>query len=290
MLQEQSARHLFERGVRDLSRPQVQDGGGAAAWNGDPHAKELAKFQFSLKGDGDFRSDECIEYLKKADIVVTNPPFSLFREYLAQLIKHKKKFIILGNLNAISTKNIFPLFQNNQVWFGPSISSGDRWFGVPPHYPFTTNLHKIENGQKFVKVSGVRWFTNIDHKRRHKELILCKSYNKKDYPKYDNFDAINVDKTAEIPKDYPHAMGVPITFIDKYNPDQFEIIGITDKHHTELRTKWYSPEFLRKHKKKGLNGRGVLRLPNGDYELKYARILIRNRNPEKPTKTKIREC
>ena len=178
-----------------------------------------------LKGDGDFRSAESIELLKQADIVVTNPPFSLFREYVAQLIQYNKRFIILGNLNAITYKEIFPLIKENKLWFGPSIHSGDREFGVPYDYPLKAAGYRIdENGNKFIRVKGVRWFTNLDHNKRHEDLILYKTYTPEAYPKYDNYDAINVDKTKEIPMDYPGAMGVPITFLDKYNPEQFEII------------------------------------------------------------------
>ena len=182
-----------------------------------------------LKGDGDFRSAESIALLQQADIVVTNPPFSLFREYVAQLIQYDKKFIILGNLNAITYKEIFPLIKKNKLWFGPSIHSGDREFGVPDNYPLKAAGYRIdENGRKFIRVKGVRWFTNLDHNKRHEDLILYKTYSEEDYPKYDNYDAINVDKTKEIPMDYKGAMGVPITFLDKYNPEQFQIIGATE--------------------------------------------------------------
>ncbi len=178
-----------------------------------------------LKGNGDFRSEECIELLKEADIVVTNPPFSLFREYVAQLMKYAKKFIIIGNVNAITYKEIFPLIRSNNLWLGPSITSGDRKFWVPDDYELKASGCGIdENGRKFIRVKGVRWFTNLDHKKRHEELILYKKYTPEEYPKYDNYDAINVDKVSDIPCDYYGVMGVPITFLDKYNPDQFEIV------------------------------------------------------------------
>ncbi len=181
-----------------------------------------------LQGDGDFRSDECIEMLKQADIVVTNPPFSLFREYVAQLIQYDKKFIIIGSMNSSTYKEIFKLIKDNKLWLGVSIHSGDREFGVPDDYPLQAAGYRIdEHGKKYIRVKGVRWFTNLDIKKRHEDLILYKKYkgNESDYPKYDNYDAINVDKTKEIPMDYAGAMGVPITFLDKYNPDQFEILG-----------------------------------------------------------------
>lgn len=179
-----------------------------------------------LEGDGDFRSEECIEILKQADIVVTNPPFSLFREYVAQLIKYDKKFLIIGNINAVTYKNFFPLIKANKVWIGPSIRSGDRTFAVPKHYPLKAATGwQDDNGNKFIKVKGVRWFTNLDHAQRHEEIILYKRYSPDKYPMYDKYAVINVNKTKEIPKDYDGVMGVPITFLDKYNPDQFEILG-----------------------------------------------------------------
>ena len=179
----------------------------------------------TLKENGDFRSKECIELLKEADIVVTNPPFSLFREYVAQLMAYEKKFLIIGNMNAITYKEIFPLIKNNQLWLGPSITSGDRKFWVPDDYELRAAGCGIdETGRKFIRVKGVRWFTNLDHKKRHEELILFHQYSPEEYPKYDNYDAINVNATNDIPVDYDGAMGVPITFLDKYNPEQFEII------------------------------------------------------------------
>lgn len=179
-----------------------------------------------LEGDGDFRSDEAIELLKQADIVVTNPPFSLFREYIGQLMQYDKKFLIIGNVNAVTYKEVFPLIRDNKVWLGPSIRSGDRAFGVPDDYPLEAAGCGIdENGKKFIKVKGVRWFTNLDFAERHEDLVLHRKYNPKDYPTYHNYDAINVDKTNDIPVDFDGAMGVPITFLDRYNPDQFEILG-----------------------------------------------------------------
>jgi hypothetical protein len=180
-----------------------------------------------LKEDGDFRSAECIELLKQADVVVTNPPFSLFRDYIGQLIENNKKFIIIGNVNAISYKEIFPFIKDNKLWLGESIHSGDREFQVPDHYPLQAAGFRVdEKGNKFIRVKGVRWFTNMDIPRRHEELTFYKKYNAEEYPKYENYDAINVDITADIPCDYFGNMGVPITFLDKYNPEQFEIIAL----------------------------------------------------------------
>lgn len=181
-----------------------------------------------LKGDGDFRSKECIELLKQADIVVTNPPFSLFREYVAQLIEYNKKFVIIGNLNALTYRDIFKLVIENKLWFGHSIHSGDREFRVPQDYPLNAAGSRVdEEGNKYIRVKGVRWFTNLDYIERHEDLILYKKYNSDEFSIYDNYDAINVDKTKDIPIDYNGVMGVPITFLDKYNPDQFEILGMS---------------------------------------------------------------
>ena len=194
-----------------------------------------------LKGDGDFRSDECIALLKQADIVVTNPPFSLFREYVKQLFDLKKQFLIIGNMNAITYKEIFPKIQENEMWFGPSISSGDREFQVPESYPITAAGWRVdEEGRKFLRIKGVRWFTNLDHGRRHQPLPLMtmeenlkyskhkEIKGKKAYDQYDNYNAIEVPFTDAIPSDYDGVMGVPISFLDKYCPEQFEIVGATE--------------------------------------------------------------
>lgn len=184
-----------------------------------------------LRGDGDFRSQECIEILKEADIVVTNPPFSLFREYVDQLIKHNKKFLILGNLNALTYKEIFKLVQDQKLWIGKTIRSGDREFGVPKDYPLKSAGHRVdEKGNKFIRVKGIRWYTNLDYKERKQNIPLFRKYNPEDYPFYDNYDAINVNVTKDIPCDYKGVMGVPITFIDKFNPKQFEILGLSQKY------------------------------------------------------------
>lgn len=177
-----------------------------------------------LAGNGDFRSKECVELLKQADIVVTNPPFSLFREYVAQLIKYGKKFLIIGNQNAITYKEIFPLIMDNRLWLG--FHSGDMSFKVPADSePRATRYWQDSNGQKWRSMGNICWFTNLDHKKRHEDLILWKHYTPEEYPKYDNYDAINVDKVVDIPCDYDGVMGVPITFLEKYNPEQFEIVA-----------------------------------------------------------------
>lgn len=193
----------------------------------------------SLKGDGDFRSAECIELMKQADIVVTNPPFSLFREYVAQLIEHDKKFLIVGHQNAITYKEIFKLIKENKIWLGYGFKGGAAHF-INKYYEDYAAAGDHKDGM--IRVSGVAWFTNLEINKRHEELILYKTYknNEEEYSKYDNYDAINVDKTKDIPLDYEGEMGVPITFLDKYNPDQFEIVtmstmsGISANHYTYI--------------------------------------------------------
>lgn len=178
-----------------------------------------------LKGNGDFRSKESIDLLTQADIIVTNPPFSLFREYVAQLIEHDKKFIIVGHQNALTYKEIFPLIKENKLWLGYGFKGGAGHF-INEHYEDYATATDRKEGM--IRVSGVVWFTNLDISKRHEDLILYKNYNEEDYPTYDNYNAIEVSKTNEIPCDYDGIMGVPITFMNKYNPEQFEIIGATE--------------------------------------------------------------
>ena len=184
-----------------------------------PDPEEIGIHYF--EGDGDFRSKECIELLKQADIVVTNPPFSLFREYVAQLMKYEKKFVIVGHQNAITYKEIFPLIKENKIWLGYGFKGGAGHFISKYKDTATAGDHR----EGMIRVSGVNWFTNLEIQKRHEDLILYKRYSPEEYPKYDNYDAINVDKTSEIPMGYDGMMGVPITFLDKYNPEQFEIMG-----------------------------------------------------------------
>ena len=215
--------------------------------------------RIALKGNdkypgGDFRSPECIALLKEADIVATNPPFSLFREYVAQLVEHGKRFLIIGNIQAITYKEIFPLIKDDKLWMGVTIHSGDREFRVPDHYPLNAAGCRVdENGVKYIRVKGVRWWTNLDHGRRHEKLPLMTMKDnlryskhkeikgKAAYDRYDNFDAIEVPFTDAIPCDYNGLMGVPVTFLDKYNPDQFAIIGY--EYSDELRTKEYPAQI-----------------------------------------------
>lgn len=257
---------LFSQGDCERAIKQVYEGDK----NGNMIVDDDEVGVFNLKGDGDFRSAECIEILKEADIVVTNPPFSLFREYLAQLMKFDKKFLIIGNVTAVTHSELFSYIRDNRIWLGASIHSGDRKFGVPEGYPLNAAGCGIdENGKRFIRVKGVRWFTNLDYPQRHEILPLYKRYTPNEFPKYDNYDAINVDKTSDIPYDYDGIMGVPITFIDKYNPEQFELIGIgRGDLGREIGVK------------KNARGRTDLQLTiEGKVTWPFQRILIRRRKP-----------
>ena len=198
-----------------------------------------------LKGNGDFRTKECIELLKDADIVITNPPFSLLREYIAQLIEYDKKYIIIGNINSCICKEIFRLIKDGKLWIGQSIHSGDREFRVPDYYPLEAATTRVdEEGNKYIRVKGVRWFTNIDVPSRHEKLYSYKKYTPEEFPHYDNYDAIEVSKVINIPEDWDGIMGVPITFLDKYNPEQFKILGMAA-------SAGYSPDIVGIEKKQG---------------------------------------
>ena len=253
-------------------------------WNNIPDMDEI--WIHNLKWDWDFRSEECIELLKQSDIVVTNPPFSLFREYLAQLIKYDKKFLILWNVNAITYKEVFSLMKDNKMWI---------WYGFNMSMVYkTTYPNLLEANRKFViwkwynpdewyvKVPAISWFTNLDIKKRHEDLIMYKKYNSEDNPKYDNFDAINVDKVSDIPFDYDWIIWVPITFMDKYNPEQFELVGMA--HWDMWQALWVSANLtdeqcnLYFHKNKAFR-RGFVCYTDKNWELivPYMRILIRRK-------------
>jgi len=195
-------------------------------YNGDKNGNNVPDIEeigiHHLKGDGDFRSEESIELLKEADIVVTNPPFSLFREYVAQLIEYDKKFIIIGHQNAITHKDIFKYIKNNELWLGYGFKRNCAHF-INKHYEDYAS--DADHKEGMIRVSGVQWFTNMDITKRHEKMVLYKEYYSEDYPKYDNYNAIEVSKTVNIPMNYDGAMGVPITFMNKYNPEQFEILG-----------------------------------------------------------------
>jgi len=231
-----------------------------------------------LKGDGDFRSSECIELLKEADIVVTNPPFSLFREYISQLIEYKKDFLIIGHQNAVKYKEIFPLMRDNKIWLGFGFKGSAGHFINETYENYATASDKKDG---MIRVSGVHWFTNLDIKKRHEDLILYKKYSPEEYPKFENFDAINVDVTKEIPCDYSGLMGVPITFMDKYNPDQFEIIGVgIAKLGLEIGILPYKPEHKKYRKeiqKRGAVDGDLYMMKDGEVEVPYSRIIIKNK-------------
>ena len=199
--------------------------------NGNRQVDDEEIIVTELEGDGDFRSRECIDLLHQADVVVTNPPFSLFREYVAQLMEYGKKFLIIGNTNGITYKEIFPYIKNNELWLGCSSFNSGMYFKVPNDYEYA-NTYKFDrerNGDKVMRVSSICWYTNISHAKRNENLDLYRKYDADAYPKYDNYDAIEVSKVADIPMDYDGIMGVPITFLDKYCPTQFEIVWTSDR-------------------------------------------------------------
>lgn len=249
--------------------------------NGDG-AVDLSDVRYLLQNDknvmstlktGDFRSKECIELLKEADIVVTNPPFSLFREYIGQLMEYQKKFVIVGHQNAITYKEVFPLLMKDEVWLGYGFKGAATHFYSPYDDVATSGDHK----EHMIRVSGVNWFTNLEIPKRNEELDLICRYSEEEYPSYDNYDAIEVSKTADIPSDYSGVMGVPITFLDKYCPTQFELLGITDRgNEYGIKTKEYTPMDSPKYG--DLNRRGAI-MVNGVLKSTYARVLIRNKHP-----------
>jgi hypothetical protein len=217
-----------------------------------------------LKGDGDFRSKESIELLKQADIVVTNPPFSLFRDYVSQLIENDKKFVIIGSFNAIAYKEIFNLIKENKLWLGYGFKGGNAYFKTTHPKDFAKGVYNEETD--LVKFRNVTWYTNLDISKRHEEQILYKKYNPELYPTYDNYNAIEVSKVADIPKDYKGVMGVPITFLDKYNPDQYEIIGSDYDVKDGLLPEIVKPNWSGKIDRAYINGKRM-----------YARLLIKNK-------------
>jgi len=245
----------------------------------------------NLKGNGDFRSDEAIKYLKEADIVATNPPFSLWREYVAQLIEYDKQFIIIGNTNAITYKEIFPLLKDNKMWIGRTNFNVGMYFYIPDDYD---GYHKIENGKRMLRVSTSCWYTNLEHNKRNEEITLTEFYegNEDKYPYYDNYDAIEIGTYKDIPMDFTGVMGVPITFLDKYNPEQFEILG-SDNYDGTPPTKTYGKKnkVVDGEVKKSNTGTlgptikyeefGAGTFFDVGYPVKstYKRVFIRNKNP-----------
>lgn len=235
-----------------------------------------------LKGDGDFRSDEIKKLRDESDIIITNPPFSLFREFLAWIVEAKKLFVIIGNMNSITYKEIFPLIKNNEMWFGNGFHSGNAYFSTPTIKEYAEGVFNPETG--LVKFRNCCWFTNLDHGRRHQPLKLMSMkdnlrYNKKlkgkdSYDRYDNYDAIEVPFTEAIPNDYDGIMAVPVSFLDKYNPDQFEILGVTQRNDDPYKNKQYTKADYSN--SNDLNARGVI-IINGKPKAMYARVLIRKK-------------
>lgn len=283
---------LFEGGGEStaykiiIDRP-IEDFNGDGAVDDEDIRIYLQKYppEVLLSNDGykpgDFRSRQCVELLKEADIVVTNPPFSLFREYVAQLMAYDKKFLIIGHQNGIKYKEIFPLIQQNRIWLGYGFKGGAAHFLSTYEDTATAGDHK----EGMIRVSGVVWFTNLDIGKRHECLDLYKVYSPEAYPKYENFDAINVDKTSDIPADYPGAMGVPITFMDKYNPEQFEILGVGIAGlGLEAGVRPYKSEhklYRRKVQHCGAVDGDLYMMIDGVVTVPYSRILIRNKHPQK---------
>ncbi len=274
----------FERfGLKKLiTTGYKKDGHGVAyVYEGDKNGNrkvddnEIQVIQ--LQGNGGYETEECIAFLKEADVVVTNPPFSLFRDYVKQLMDYNKKFLILGNNNAITYKEIFPYIKNNELWLGFSANKTMK-FQLSDSYEKWDEMDK--NGKKYGKVPAITWFTNIPHNKRNQPLDLYRKYNPTDYPKYDNYDAINVDKVTDIPEDYDGVMGVPITFLDKYCPNQFEIVGLGIANlGLEIGVRPYKPnhkQYRKEVQKRGQVDGDLYMVDENDHPIvPYARILIR---------------
>jgi hypothetical protein len=284
------------------------DDGAANVTDVEIFLKRNKAARIALKGDGkypggDFRSPECVAFLKEADIVVTNPPFSLFREYVVQLVEHGKKFLIIGSQNAITYKEVFPLIKDNRLWLGVD-NGGTKWFQVKDDYDIKTESRKkIVNGTKYFSMGSIMWFTNLDHGRRHQELpLMTMAENlkfskglkgKRTYEHYDNYDAIEVGAYKEIPSDYDGMMGVPVTFLDRYNPDQFEILGTSDNGLVDDKfktTRGLTKQFVDDYYKCGGTGAYKEGNPtaglyeNGVAKMAYKRIFIRHRRRAKENK------
>lgn len=274
---------LFEIESPEFDESKTQSNGKIFTLTGDKTGDSVINFEdlewSYLEGDGDFRSEEVTTLRDEADFIITNPPFSLFREFLSWTIKSKSQFSIIGNMNSITYKESFPLIMKNLMWLGKSISSGDREFGVPESYPLESASWRVdESGNRYIRVKGVRWFTNIEHGKRHQPLPLMTmadnikfskhcELRETGYQRYDNYDALEVPFTDAIPSDYPEVMGVPISFLDKYSPQQFEILGASDNGAVEDSLKL--PHFQRHNE------------PYIDGEKKYKRIFIRHLGGEK---------
>lgn len=253
--------NLFSEGKSEKAVYIVYEGDRNGNKNVDNNELDIRE----LQGDGDFRSRECIELLKQADIVVTNPPFSLFREYVAQLMEYQKQFLIIGHQNAITYKEIFPLLKENKIWLGNGFSRGNAYFRIPETASRDYAKGVYDEETKLVKFRNCCWFTNLDHSKRHEVIETGQTYSPEKYPKYDNYNAIEVSKLKDIPMDYDGVMGVPVTFMDKFNPEQFEIIGMAEdngKGFSGAEAEW-----------DGLNPHAII---NG--KAMYKRIFIRKKS------------
>ena len=268
----------------EITEVKDENGDGAVDLSDVRYLLENDKNVMSILKTGDFRSNECIELLKEADIVVTNPPFSLFREYIGQLMEYDKKFLIVGHQNAIKYKEVFPLIKENKVWLGYGFKGAAAHFYSPYDDVAKSGNHK----EKMIRVSGVNWFTNMEIAKRHETMDLVCSYSSEDYPSYSNYDAIDINKTGDIPRDYDGLMGVPVTFMDKYNPEQFEIIGnaCDTDWCREAGIKTMGQETIDKLRAQGnkahvtANMNSLYIEKNGKIILPYARIIIRNKYPQ----------
>lgn len=252
--------HFYELGLKELHGTYLAED-GKNSWHYVFNRRELT-YETLLNGNGDFRSNECIEILKKADIVVTNPPFSLFQEFISLLIEHEKQFLVLGQINSVASNNIFSLIKDKKIWLGNTIHQGDIEFDVPDDYELSGTACRVdEDGKKHIRIKGIRWWTNLDRFYKIPPLKLVSRYITTDYPTYDDYNIIEVSKTKDIPLDYEGAMAVPITFLDKFSPEQFEIIDANDcrksdnvpiKKHGFLRGKidgkWKYVRIVIKHK------------------------------------------
>ena len=266
-------RDLFSR--HDSDRAIWLDYEGSTKGDRMPDVGDIRVHTF--EGNGDFRSAECIELLNQADVVVTNPPFSLFREYVAQLMQYDKKFLIIGSKNAVTYKEIFPLLRDDRMWLGYGFRNGNAYFKVADVERYESKSY-FDESTGLVKFRNVGWFTNLDHRKRHEELILYRKYMPEEYPNYDNYDAINVDRVAEIPMDWDGVMGVPVTFLDKHNPDQFEVMGITDRDDRYgLKIKRYTSADAPNYN--DLNGEGGVIRVGDRFRRTYRRLLIRRIAP-----------
>jgi hypothetical protein len=273
--------------------PDMNDDGAIDLLDVEALLRHDANTLTPLDGDGDFRSDECVALLREADIVATNPPFSLFRDYVSLLLEHNKRFIIIGSMNALTYKQVFPHIMEGRFWLGHGFPSGTAYFYTPNPGEYKSNVYDSETG--LIKFGNVTWYTNLDIKKRHEDLILYKTYSPSDYPHYDNYDAIEVSRVADIPRNYSGVMGVPITLLERHNPNQFEIVGVTQSWF-DARTKDYprqiqvNPGGAESHVTK-LNDGAAIKISEpsektyyrvGDEMFKkvYARILVRNLKPE----------